>query len=116
MTSFRPRLQLHIFTFIIYISIVTWIAAHQHINENGSSKRPNSIRGLHSNNKITLIAVICNVRYRREMITNAVVGNFLSNTKHNKLRSPQNLPDMCIQSDFILNDIWISNKNSKKIA
>lgn len=48
------------------------------------------------------------------MITNAVVGNFLSNTKHNKLRSPQNLPDMCIQSDFILNDIWISNKNSKK--
>lgn len=37
MTSFRPRLQLHIFTFIIYISIVTWIAAHQHINENGSS-------------------------------------------------------------------------------
>lgn len=50
------------------------------------------------------------------MITNAVVGNFLLNTKHNKLRSPQNLPDMCIQSDFILNDIWISNKNSKKIA
>lgn len=55
-------------------------------------KRPNSIRGLHSN-KITLIAVICNVRYRREMSTNAEVGNFLSNTKHNKLRSPQNLPE-----------------------